>query len=374
MAPIATAATAAALALVVLAPTASRAHEGHDHGTPPSQAVLGTGPSRLPGGAVFLPKPSQRLLGIRTQKTAVDEAERAVTLIGRVVPDPNRSGLVQSNNGGRILAPEGGLPLLGHRVRKGDLLALVEPPLGRADRAGLSERLAEIEQEIAVAEARLERARQLAERAAAPASQITDAQTELAGLRARREVISAGSAEPEELRAPIDGVISGARVVLGQVVQAQDVLFQIVDPDALWVEALVFGEIDPEAISGASARTNDGIELALAFQGYGRTLQQQATLVQFAIAVPGQRVKVGQPLSVIARDGMTTRGIVLPREAVVRGPSGDAVVWLHREPERFEARPVRVEPFDAGRLVAVAGLEPDERVVVRGAELINQVR
>ena len=36
---------------------------------------------------------------------------------------------------------------------------------------------------------------------------------------------------PEVLRAPIDGVMALSRVVAGQVVQAQDVLFQIVDPE-----------------------------------------------------------------------------------------------------------------------------------------------
>ena len=41
------------------------------------------------------------------------------------------------------------------------------------------------------------------------------------------------------LRAPIDGVIAASRVVAGQVVQAQDLLFQIVDPASLWVEASI---------------------------------------------------------------------------------------------------------------------------------------
>jgi hypothetical protein len=35
---------------------------------------------------------------------------------------------------------------------------------------------------------------------------------------------------------------------------------------------------------------------------------------------------------------------------------------------------VRTEPFDAARVVIRAGLGEGERIVVRGAELINQVR
>ena len=34
----------------------------------------------------------------------------------------------------------------------------------------------------------------------------------------------------------------------------------------------------------------------------------------------------------------------------------------------------RTEPFDASRVVVRAGVAPGERVVVRGAGLVNQVR
>jgi membrane fusion protein, heavy metal efflux system len=59
---------------------------------------------------------------------------------------------------------------------------------------------------------------------------------------------------------------------------------------------------------------------------------------------------------------------------VVRNANGEAILWLHVEPERFEPRPVRTQPFDATRLVVAAGVTEGERVVIRGADLINQVR
>jgi hypothetical protein len=59
---------------------------------------------------------------------------------------------------------------------------------------------------------------------------------------------------------------------------------------------------------------------------------------------------------------------------VVRGGNGEAQVWRHTDPERFDSRPVRTEPFDAMRMIVRAGVAQGERIVVRGAELINQVR
>jgi hypothetical protein len=101
---------AAGLALVVLVVSTAYAvaHEGHDHGEAPKAALpAGDAPRRLPDGTVFVPKPSQRLLSVRTTVTKPEEARKAVSLIGRVIADPHRSGLVQSINGGRIMAPEG---------------------------------------------------------------------------------------------------------------------------------------------------------------------------------------------------------------------------------------------------------------------------
>ena len=193
-------------------------------------------------------------------------------------------------------------------------------------------------------------------------------------MRKRREIVRRNRTEPEVLRAPVDGVIASARVVAGQVVQAQDALFQIVDPKGLWVEALVYAEVDPGRIAGASALAVDGTPLTLSFQGFSRTLQQQATIVQFAVEDPPASISVGQPVTVVAKNGTAMKGIIMPRDAVVRSANGEQVVWRHSEPERFVARPVRTEPFDAARLVVSAGLSEGERVVTRGAELINQIR
>jgi RND family efflux transporter MFP subunit len=368
---------AAGLAAVVLVVSTAFAfaHEGHDHGSDAKAALpAGDTPRRLPDGTLFVPKPTQRLLEVRTVVTKPEEARKAFTLVGRVIADPNRSGMVQSITGGRILAPERGIPMIGQAVKRGDVLALVEQAVPQADRTSLSERMGEIEQQIAATETKLQRGRGLADRGITPPSQIADLETELAGLRKRREIVRQTRIEPEVLLAPIDGVISTARIVAGQVVGSSDILFQIVDPNGLWVEALVYGETDPAQVTGASAQSPDGTPLKLTFRGFSRALQQQATVVQFAVENPPANLGVGQPVRVTAQNGTAVNGIILPRDAVVRGGSGEAVVWRHTDPERFEARPVRTEPFDATRLVVRAGLGDGERIVIRGAETINQIR
>jgi biotin carboxyl carrier protein len=367
--------TGLVLVLLIAGTGLASAHEGHDHGEAAKVAPpAGDTPRRLADGSVFAPKPTQRLLEIRTQVTKTEEARKTLALVGRVIADPNRSGQVQSITGGRIVAPESGLPRLGQIVRRGDILATVEQAVPQADRTTIAERVGEIEQQIAMVEAKLKRSRSLAERAIAPQSQVIDFEIELAGLMRRREIVGRIRIEPELLRAPLDGVVSAVRVVAGQVVGSQDVLFQIVDPAGLWIEALSYGDVDLSQLDGASALLPGGKPLSLSFRGTGRALQQQATLVHFAVEDPPATVAIGQPVRVTARNGASVSGIILPRDAVVRGGNGEALVWRHTDPERFEPRLVRTEPFDATRLVVRSGVAPGERIVVRGAEHLNQIR
>jgi len=95
--------------------------------------------------------------------------------------------------------------------------------------------------------------------------------------------------------------------------------------------------------------------------------------VHFMILDPPPSIRVGQPVTVTAQRSETVNGVVVGRDAVVHGGNGEMLIWRHTDSERFEARPVRVEPFDAARVLIAAGVEEGERIVAGGAELINQI-
>ena len=371
---------AAAMALMAIAGIGLLFETARGHGSDSTARPAATGvagvdsPRRLPDGHVFVPKPTQRLLEVRTDQLDPQSAQRGVSLIGRVIADPNSTSLVQSINGGRVVAPEAGLPRIGQAVTKGDLLARIEPTLPQADRTTILEKLGEVEQLIAVAEASLRRIRTLVERQVAPQGQLIDAEAEIEGLRKRRQVLLEIRVEPEALRAPTSGVIASARVVPGQVVQPQDVLFQIVDPASLWVEGLVYGELDPAALSDATATAPGRGPFKLRFQGFSHALQQHASIVQFVVENPPPNLAIGLPVNVIAASGDPVTAMIVSKDAIVRSANGEAIVWRHEEAELFEPRPVRTAPFDATRVIIAAGVAKGDRVVVRAAELVNQVR
>lgn len=365
--------TSGACVFLAAAASAGLQNAGMSASTPQLQAQSDA-PRRLPDGTAFAAKPTQRLLDIRTATAEPRTARPAFNLIGRIIGDPNRSSIVQSIYGGRIVPNDGTLPRIGQKVTKGETLLRIEPYLPVADRTTISEKMGEIEQLIAVAETKIKRLRPLVERGAAPMGQLNDLESELAGLRARRETIRNSRGDYELLRASTDGVITAAKAVPGQVVQAQDILFEIADPQGLWVEALAYDELDPAGPVQATASDSDGTSFLLSYLGTSRALRQHATVVHFSIPEPLSGLRIGQPVTVLVQGGRVKQGLIFPRDAVVKSNNGESVVWVHVAPERFEPRPVRIEPLDAKNIIVTAGLNASDRVVVRGADLINQIR
>jgi RND family efflux transporter MFP subunit len=362
-----------AILVFLLGAAGTGAHEGHDHG-PDLRASSGNSPARRPDGSIFVPKPTQRLLEIRTRVTATETRVKMVRFNARVVANPNRSGVVQSTLQGRYEAPEGGVPPLGTKVKAGDPMGRVAPSFASIDSSDMAQTLGTLDQEISLNRRKLTRQEQLLATNAVARATVEDVRIQLEGLEQRRRELLAAKVRPEELRAPVDGVIAATRVVAGQVVSPSDQLFQIIDPASLLVEALVFDQIDPDAVDEATASLGSDATIRLKFLGRSRALQQQYSILQFQIIASTVALNVGTPLTVIASAGERVSGIVLPRAALAQAPNGQTVVFAHKEPEVFVPRAVRAEPLDHDSVVVTAGLDAGERIVVRNAPLLNQVR
>lgn len=325
---------------------------------------------RLPDGSVIVPKPTQRILGVRTLVTAAGTFAGTIELPGRVVPDANFSGLVQTAVGGRLAPPQGGFKPLGAQVAAGEILAYVHPPIGASDLKDLEQQGYELDQQIALVKRRYERLSAIPN--AVTRREVEETEIELKGLQTRRARLERVQREPEALRAPVSGVIATAEAVVGQMADPNTVVFRIVDPHRLWVEALGFS---PDAgRSGATGRLPDGRTVALTFVGAGISDRAQALPLLFSVASDTGELRPGQFLTVFAEAGAPRTGIAIPRSAVVRGANGQPIVYAHVSAERFVSLDVTAEPLDATRVLVVAGLSPGQRVVTDGAELIDQIR
>jgi hypothetical protein len=337
-------------------------------------AASPAGLARLPDGSVNVPMLAQRRLGLRTLIAVASDTAATVELPGRVLMDPNAGGRVQTAVGGKVEPGPSGLPVAGQRVRKGEVLALVAHHVDPVTIGTQQSQLAELRAARAIAEQRMSRLVGL--EGTVPRKDIEAARTELEGLLAREKAIAGTVGAKERLIAPISGVIARADVVNGQVVEGKDVLFEIVDPTRVLVEATTADATLGSQIAGATLSGAPGAEqVKLQVLGAARSLRDGTLPITFrASAAQALPLVIGQSVTVVAQRQTSVKGYVLPAEAITRNPANEPVVWIKSGAERYIPQPVQFQPLDARTIVVTQGLGADNRVVVRGAPLIAQIR
>ena len=369
---------AALVAWMLLASVAYAAPGAHgpngEHLDAPGTAVNASGLARLPDGSVNVPKAAQRRMAIRTVMAPESEAAATVEMPGRVIMDPNASGRVQAAHGGRIEPGPKGLPVAGQSVKRGEVLAYVRHHAEPYALGTQQAQLAELRAQRQLAEQRVQRLEGL--EGTVPRKEIDAARTDAKSLAERERSIGSSLVAREALTAPVSGVIARTEIVVGQVVESRDVLFDVVDPARVLVEATTADAGLAARVAGASLQ---GVpEVTLRLLGASRSLRDGVLPITFAVSPskPGAALPlaIGQPVTVVVQSKERIKGVVLPAQAVVRNPSNEPIVWIKSGAERFIAQPVQYRSLDASRVVVTQGLAADNRVVVQGAPLIAQIR
>ncbi|MDI9335299.1 MAG: HlyD family efflux transporter periplasmic adaptor subunit [Cytophagales bacterium] len=367
---------------------------GHAHAHPETPALSSSAvdaPLRQSDGAVFLPKSSQRQLGIATQTAHITESEAVQELTGRVIADPAGSSRVQAAQAGRFELAGLGFPTIGQSVKQGQILGVIRPSVGVIERANQSAQAIDLTSATETARKRLARLEQLEGTVAQ--KDIDAARIELQSLTERSKGIRASLTTVETLIAPTSGVISAVNVSLGQVVEAKESLFEIVDPKRLRIEAQVSPALLAGSIQSATASPNakagEGQQsYLLKFLGVSRTLQNGTLPMQFAVlnapatgaagapdgAAGAAALAIGQPMHVFVATGDKLKGIVLPAGAVVKNQKNQSIVWVQHAPESFEPITVNTALLNGVQVLITQGLSAGDRVVVQANSLLNQIR
>lgn len=353
------------------------AHEGHDHAEEaPAPAAMaasrGQRPQRAPDGSVYLPKPTQRILAVRTQIANPGPAPISIKLIGEVRGDPRASASLQTLQGGRVGAGPHGWPELGARVQRGQPLLTLTPSGSASERAGATAEAARADAELTQARLELERLEGLA--GVVARAEIDAARARVASLASQRAAWRGAGSGGELITAPIDGVIAALNVRPGEVVQPGVDLINIVDPKRLSVDAFAFQPIDRAAVRRVTVALRDGTTLDATLAGVGAVQTGGALPVRLQLDSAAPGIVVGQPVTAWLEQTVSSEGFLLPAASLVRLTNGETVVFEKRGAETFVPRAVRTRVVSGDRIAVLAGLEPGARVVVQGAGLIAQVR
>ena len=331
-------------------------------------------PDDLPDGMVRIPDASRQFMVVEAAGPATEDG--ALRVPARVEFKDGAVSHVGAPLDGRVVHVH---VSTGDTVRAGSPLVSLDCPEAASVRAAVDTANASLLE----ARASLDRERRMLEEGIGIEREKLAAQTRLAGLEAElaraqasTSFVGPGSGTAVMLRAPIAGTIITRKATEGMAVQrGTEPLVEIGDPSTLWIVAEVFERDLPLVREGASAR----VELPSLQQTLAGSVVSVGAVVSSGLRTAPVRISVALH-STPLRPGMYGRAdiavshaagsLTLPTEAVlIKGK--ETVVYIEKSPTTFERRAVVVGPPLNGRVQVVSGLVPGDRVVVRGALLLD---
>jgi cobalt-zinc-cadmium efflux system membrane fusion protein len=269
---------------------------------------------------------------------------------------------------------------VGDRVKVGDKLATLASP----DASGYHAELARAKVELTAVTASLRRQEEMLAKGVgreyekiAAEMQVRDAKERVKAAKRDVGLLGTSFGGTVIVTSQIDGTVLRRNATVGaQVEPGGDPLFEIGNPKDLWVVADVFQDDLDLIVQGAAVK----VTLAGDQSSVEGTIASIGVLLDTAV----RRAPVYIELSPREADGLKagmfaraeissehSDGIVLPTAAVLLEGGAHTIVYVERADGSFERREVEIGHSFGDRVEVVAGLERGERVVTKGALLIN---
>lgn len=174
--------------------------------------------------------------------------------------------------------------------------------------------------------------------------------------------------EQTRITAPMAGVFTDRRVSTGQMVTADQVLGEIIDPDHLRIAASIFAPRDA-ALAGRKA-TIVGSDKRVISGAVRHVLPRRsrtgATIVWIEGPDVDQRLSPGQTVSGMVTLKPASSALAVPSSAVVYSADEQPSVFVH-DGTAYAQRNVRLGSSQDGWVEVLSGLEPGQSVVTEGA-------
>ncbi len=327
---------------------------------------------------------------LKIGQPALEDLADKILVPSRVQVDEERTAQIGSYVTGRIINM---FVTLGDYVKAGDRLARITSPdltqsqlafLRASSRVVVTQKSYDRAKHLLVADvialAEVERRQSELEIAQAELSAATD-QLRLYGMDSTeiKELSRKGKIFPFlDIKATREGYIIARNVIVGQVVQPSDPLFQVADLSSVWV----VGDV-PEQIA-RDVRLDQHVEINVPAIGKahldGVIIFVSDTVNRLTRTVM-TRVLVGNPDRELKPDMLASmhitdpqrKSLVVPEAAVVRELNQDYVFVVTGE-RRFQRVPVELGPEVADFRPVLNGLTADQHIVMEGAFHLDSER
>ncbi len=346
---------------------------GCDKSIAPAAAISSESVLGKPDKAKQLSAEQRKFLTV--EEVGASRAVDTLALPGRVAFAPQAQSAVGATAAGRVVSI---LVRAGEKVKAGAPLLTVDSADAAAARATLDQaasRLTSAEsahrRNLAMVEkgVGLEAERQEAE------ARLKEARTEHERARQAVILIGAGEGSRVTVSAPSDGVVMSIRVAVGATVSpGGEALLELGDPSRLQVVAQVL-ESDLSRIAlGQQADVELpalSVRVSARVENFNPRVDPESrrTQVYLALAKRTEGLRAGMMAQVNLLAG-AEEGIVIPVSAVLIKDGKRRVVYVEHDGE-FEIRDVRTGRSRDGQVSILEGLSVGEKVVVRGALLLD---
>jgi membrane fusion protein, heavy metal efflux system len=269
--------------------------------------------------------------------------------------------------------------VVGQRVKAGDPLVTLNSPDAAASRAAYRSAASAhkvARQEVEREQTMLEQGIGIERDAFAARARLQEAEAEMERARTTVSYLGPGSGPTVVVRAPMNGTVLRRSATVGAYFEAgSDPLVEIGDPNALRVTADVFERDLPLVREGAAVEVElSSVNARLT----GRVVSIGSVLatglrtapVYIAVEDPGVNLRSGM-FARVQIEADATAGLTLPAAAVLIKDGRRHVVYVRQDENRFAMREVDVGHSIGGRVQILAGVQPGEDVVVKGALLLD---
>ena len=171
-----------------------------------------------------------------------------------------------------------------------------------------------------------------------------------------------------QLLASQAGTVISDDFIVGAIVEAGQILFEVSDESMLWVEARLMPEQADQVRVGAPASVViRGKQISgKVIQVFHALDEQTRTLgARIEIPNPDDQIHPGLFVQALIDADINEQALAVPTNAILRSPDGDWQVFIEHEVNEFEPREVEIIR-SAGDLSVIEGLDPGDKVVVQG--------
>jgi cobalt-zinc-cadmium efflux system membrane fusion protein len=268
----------------------------------------------------------------------------------------------------------------GDKVRAGDVLLVLHSPDAAAARATLATARAGLR----LAEETAKRQAQMLTRGVGLELEKLEADRQLAEARAEfdrasrtAQLLGEGDGAQVTIKAPIAGTVLKLKTTVGSAVEpGGEALVELGDAGALWIVAEVFERDISLLEEGDEASVELAVSPGRSFRGKVTALgaafagEQRRAPVYITLTEPASNLRPGMYARVAIQPRQIKR-VLLPSSAVLVKGGQRTVVYVETAEGEYEQRTVTVGVVSEGRVPVLDGLRAGERVVVRGALLLD---